>query len=423
MRSEATTRGVVLANPASLKTQISRWENGHCQPDYLHRSVLCSVYGQVEEDLGLVSHAGEDGLGLGVSESWAEGVCDVTALWQADLTRRAVLKGSAFAVGAFGTPALKWMVGDRGSIPSGTGAVALGRPEISSIQEMTSGFRRLDNAFGGGAAREQAVRFLDREVAPLLAERNYGGALGLELSRATAELTQLVGWMAYDEGSHGLAQRYFIQALNLARAADDRLLGAEVLAAMSHQASYLGEGASAVDLARAAGRTAAQQGGRVLVAEAFVLEAQGHAVRGDSHACVTALGEAETALDKADRSGEPAWLAYFDEAYVSAKFGQCFRSLGRGVETERFALRSLEMDNRYVRGRAFNLALVADAFALQGEIEVACRWGAQAVTLARDLRSARVLTSLVGVSKRLGEHGGSTADQFRGDVDRLVSVA
>jgi len=66
-----------------------------------------------------------------------------------------------------------------------------------------------------------------------------------------------------------LSQRYLVQALRLAKAAGDRSLGAEILAAMSHQAAYLGQASSAVDLARAAGRTAREARVPALVAEAI----------------------------------------------------------------------------------------------------------------------------------------------------------
>ena len=40
-------------------------------------------------------------------------------------------------------------------------------------------------------------------------------------------------------GSHGVAQRYLIQALGLARSAGDSALIAELLCAMSQQSTYL----------------------------------------------------------------------------------------------------------------------------------------------------------------------------------------
>jgi hypothetical protein len=42
---------------------------------------------------------------------------------------------------------------------------------------------------------------------------------------------------------------------------------------------------------------------------------------------------------------------------------QCFRDLGEAGHAARYARRSLDMDGRYVRGRAFNLSLLATAYA------------------------------------------------------------
>ena len=98
MRQEGASRGLSLASPASLKTQISRWENGHCQPDAMYRNVLAAVYGLSQERLGLLGDAGVERLGLGVPETWSDGVDEVTTLWQVDLTRRSMLQTSGFAV-------------------------------------------------------------------------------------------------------------------------------------------------------------------------------------------------------------------------------------------------------------------------------------------------------------------------------------
>ena len=114
-----------------------------------------------------------------------------------------------------------------------------------------------------------------------------------------AELAHLVGWMAYDGEQHGLAQRYLIQALGLARLAGDDALGAEILAAMSQQAVYVARPGQAVDLARVAQAAARTAGSPVLLAECQVAEAHGHAARDDARACIRALAEAETSFGRA----------------------------------------------------------------------------------------------------------------------------
>jgi hypothetical protein len=59
--------------------------------------------------------------------------------------------------------------------------------------------------------------------------------------------------MTYDAApASRLAQKYFVQALSLAQLGNDRLLGASILDAMSHQATYTGRFRDAANLARAA---------------------------------------------------------------------------------------------------------------------------------------------------------------------------
>lgn len=47
---EAATRGVTLPGAASLKTQVSRWENGHRTPDATYQRLLASVYAMSPEE-------------------------------------------------------------------------------------------------------------------------------------------------------------------------------------------------------------------------------------------------------------------------------------------------------------------------------------------------------------------------------------
>ncbi|MGH3452189.1 MAG: hypothetical protein ACRDQW_16000, partial [Haloechinothrix sp.] len=64
----------------------------------------------------------------------------------------------------------------------------------------------------------------------------------------------------------------------LPQAGGDIALGAEILAGMSHQAVYLGEGTTGVDLARTARAAAEKAGVQALIAEGQVMAAHAHAV-------------------------------------------------------------------------------------------------------------------------------------------------
>jgi len=344
--------------------------------------------------------------GLEFAPDWRQGVVVAKELWLGDMQRRDALRQVGFSATAFITPAMRWLTSPLNENPAGEGNRLVGEPDIEMIRRITAAYRALDNQYGGGHVRESVVRFLSNEVAGSLAGR-YDSRTGKALHAAAAEATQLAGWTSYDAGMSGLAQRYMVQALRLAAAAGDRALGAEVLAAMSHQAAYMRAAAEAIDLARAAGRAASDAGVAAIQAEAAVLEAQGHAVGNDEKECAQALSRAERTLDRADRAGDPHWIGYFDESYLAAKFGHCFAALNRGDLAARFAAKSLEMDGRrYARGRQFNLALLAVAHAQSDEPEQAAQIGVQAAEAAVGLRSARAKDYLADLAGRLGRYAG-----------------
>lgn len=347
--------------------------------------------------------------GLEFATDWRHGVAVATELWREDMHRRDLLVGAGFSAAVFLTPALRWLTVRLDERPAGGGERLVGAPDVETVRQITNVYRALDNQYGGAHVRDGLVRFLNSEVAAMLQGR-YDARTGSALFSAAAEATQLAGWASYDVGLHGLAQRYLVQALRLAAAAGDQPLGAEILAAMSHQAAYLGASAEAVDLARAAGRTAAEAGVSAIQAESAVLEAHGHSAGGDEAACAEALDRAERAFDRADRTSAPQWIGYFDESYLAAKFGHCFSALGRGELAARFALRSLQMDGRkFARGRQFNLALLAVAHAQSGELEQAGSVGLQAVEAAEGLGSVRSRDYLAALADRLAPHVGLSA--------------
>ncbi|WP_218022517.1 hypothetical protein [Nocardia amamiensis] len=266
---------------------------------------------------------------------------------------------------------------------------------------MTTAFRDLDNRVGGGKVRPTIVHYLHSSIAPLL-HGSYTESVGRQLFAATAELTKLAGWAAYDLEEHGLAQRYLIQALRMSRAAGDAGLGAEILAAMSHQATYVGRPGDAIDLARAAQIAARTARLAALETECHMAEAHGHAARSDQSSCAASINVAERAFERAD-SMRPAWLAYFDDAYLSAKTAHCFRDLGDFARAARFAEQSLDMSDGYIRGRAFNLCLLASSRAAEDPGE-AVSIGFEALELAAGLVSRRSLSYLREVRHRLAPY-------------------
>ena len=361
-------------------------------------------------DLGMVPSAIPAGIGLRLSGDWAECVATATTLWRADVERRQFLQDAALAA-ASSAAALQWLVGPSAGPPSGLGERKIGASDVAAIERAAQSFRELDNRLGGGRVRSAVMQYLTDEITPVLAQGQFSADIGARLAGVAAELAQLAGWVAYDTGLHGHAERYLTLALSFARHAGDDGLGAEILAAKAHQAVYLGRPAEAVDLARAAQTTARRAALPTLLAECCVMEAHGHAAANNARACARALSDAEHAFERSARHNDPGWLRYFDEAYLAARMAHCFRDLGEPRHAEHYARRSLDMDGRFVRGKAFNLSLLATTLADQGDIEQACAVGAQAVDLTAGLRSARSVQYIRTLQRAL--HGAADAPAVR----------
>jgi tetratricopeptide (TPR) repeat protein len=250
------------------------------------------------------------------------------------------------------------------------------------------------------------TRHLEEVIVPLLRDASYTEDIGRQLCAAAAELAHLAGWMAYDIERHAQARKYLDQALRLAMTARDDAFSAEILAGMSHQAVHLDQPNEAIDLARAAQATAAKTGVSALTAEAHVMEAHGHARRGDIRSCAASLHRAELAFRPSELVNQPEWLSYFGEAYMAAKFAHCFRDLRDWRRAEHFARRALDMNNSFVRGRTFNTVLLATTL-VDHDPEQAYSVGMEGTLMAIHLQSGRTIQYIRDLQRRLHQRGQS----------------
>ncbi|MDT9684513.1 regulator [Streptomyces sp. TRM76323] len=277
--------------------------------------------------------------------------------------------------------------------------------DIAALRSIGELFRTLDHAYGGGHARQALVRYLEHEAEPML-RGSYGEATGRRLFGAAADLTRLAGWTSYDIAAHGLAQRYFVQALRLSQAAGDRAYGSYVLITMSRQAVYLGHGREAVQLARVAQQGVGSSAPPVVQSMLHAVEARGHAVLGEVRACTSSLVRAERALEGA-RPGEevPHWARSFDEAQLADESAHCHLDLRHYRAAAQHAERALQLyAPGYARSRTFCRVVLAAARLALGELEQACALGAEAARQAADMRSARAVEYVRDFECRLDPH-------------------
>jgi len=291
--------------------------------------------------------------------------------------------------------------------------VAAGTEIVRAATEMFSGY---DYRFGGGRSRLLIAQVLDVEVLPTLRQVTPGSQAVAEYLSEVGAMLRLAAWTAYDIGEHGLAQAYFAQALRLAKAAGNRLLGGRILAGMSHQANFLGYYQRAVELARAAREGFRGQGTPTAMALSWAMEARAQASLRRQRECLNAIGQAEQWLARTDPGSEPPWLLYFDDAELHAEFAHCFRDLGDPEKACRHAELSIQTSKSlYVRSLSFCRTVQATGHLLNGDIDQAAALASAVVdTAAEQVRSHRVLAYLSDFGARLEQypHAGP-AREFR----------
>ncbi|MGW7519825.1 MFS transporter [Streptomyces sp. NPDC054796] len=430
------------------KTSVARWVSKGMVPQgaapHLIAAAIASKLGRPVplHEIGLADADPAPEVGLAFPRDVGAAVKSATDLYRLDLHagRRGgggiwqSLAGS-FAVSAYATPASRWLItpadssvardpetaaalaagmgmtggsgADGGKDGDGGAALRVGHSDVAKLREAADEARRWDSKYGGGDWRSSMVpECLRVDAAPLLLG-SYTDDVGRSLFGATSELTRLAGWMAFDTGQQEAAQRYYIQALRLARAAADVPLGGYVLASMSLQATYRGFADEGVDLAQAA--LERNRGLATARTMSFfrLVEARAHAKANDSHACGASLSSAESWLERArEGDGDPSWLDFYSYDRLAADAAECYRDLKAPRQVRRFTEKALSKPTEeFVRSHGLRLVVSAVAELESGNLDAACAAGTRAVEVAGRISSARTTEYVRDLLHRLEPYG------------------
>jgi hypothetical protein len=339
---------------------------------------------------------------------------NVSRLWVADLGDAALIQRGRADPRAWNDASLRWLV-DPGQVPGSESArgARIGLSDVERFRVTVDVFAGLDDRYGGGHARQALIQYLSTDADRMLSGR-YTEAVGRALFAAVGEATLLAAWMSYDSApASALAQGYFIQALALAQAGNDRLLGASILDAMSHQATFTGRFTEAANLARAARTGTRGIATPTLTAHFHAMEARALARLGDAKACAHALSESTREFERTNPENDPEWIRYFNESELSAEFGHCMRDLGRSGDAIQHAGNGLAASGEFVRSDFFVSIVLADAHLKAGDIEQACNVTLHALTAGEQIRSARCISYLREFMNHLPATNGRALTDFR----------
>ncbi len=285
-----------------------------------------------------------------------------------DPSRRGVLSAGLYSV-ALTIPGWPDIVGRMEAVQTGQ-ARRIGMADVEAVSAMTDRLGDLYDHFGGRYGRPMAASFIANTVAPYL-RADAPNEVRKAMISATSFLCYLTGWMAVDEGLHGLAQRYYVKGLEMAGASGDHMAYCHILRGMSVQAADLGHGSAAQRLADSATAASPTAGPRM---RAFFAGQQAHsyALAGDRSNALRSIRETETYLDKAEsqtaRFGgfTPATLAY-----AVAQVRYCLGDVAGSVAS--FQLHFRLRDATDSRGSALRFGgMLAERQLEVGHLEAAC---------------------------------------------------
>ncbi|GIJ25200.1 Tat pathway signal protein [Micromonospora qiuiae] len=376
-------------------------------------------------DLGLLK-GGNLKPDLGGLDWWKHApATDLLTVGRADLERREFGLTALYSLAALAVPLDQWQeIADRGRRAQG-GGIAVGPREIDAVRDMLAVFSRADERLGGGHARLAVVQYLTSDVAGYLQGRFSSDHDRRAMFSVAAEMTYLAGWKAFDSSLHGLAQRYYVQALRLANEADDRPLAGFTLRAMAHQAVDLGHGQEALRLATAALEWSRGRATPAATALFTILTARGHAATSDKARASAAITAAETHLANAEPDDEPIWIrtSGFTETSLASQAGQALRDLGDLPAAEAQFRRSIVTRNAeaYRRIHSLTLANLADVQCAQGRLREATDHWNHAMNAMAGVKSGRASVAVKNIRTRLGSFG-PRLPAFAQQLDRRAAV-
>ncbi|MFF4188707.1 tetratricopeptide repeat protein [Streptomyces sp. NPDC001691] len=285
-----------------------------------------------------------------------------------DPSRRSILGAGLFSV-ALTIPGWPDVIDRVEAIQSGR-STRIGMNEVNMVSAMTERVSDLDDQFGGRHARPMAASFMVNTVAGCL-RADAPPEVRQAMLSAASDLSYLTGYMAVDEGLHGLAQSYYVKALELAGAAEDHLTYCTTLRGMSVQAVDLRHGNKALELADAAAAASPKAGPRM---RAFLAGQQAHAAAqtGDRTSAMRYIREAEAAMDRAESRGKA--FGSYDPASLHYHVSQVRYELGDVAG----AVEAMQESDRtrysvYRRSRVHRRGLLAEHQLQVGHLEAACQ--------------------------------------------------
>ncbi|MER7050039.1 transcriptional regulator [Streptomyces jumonjinensis] len=393
---------------------VIRWLRGQT-PRGIVPDLICEILG---ERVG--RHLTIEDIGMGIAPPPATtplgGFIDrSTALWRGEQQQRQDVLDASVITGLSAVgPVWEWENPPEDADVSHAGTIRVGMADVSTLRTARSHYEQMYRKAGGVATRARVLGFLNTETAPLL-RGTYPDSTGRELHRATGGLVAVAGICAYDSDAQGLAQRYFHQALRLAKASGDRAFGGYVIALLVNQSLFMAEYRQAVAFAEAGIRAAGGAISHALACDLYAMQAKAYSRMGDqtqAHRCMTA---AEREAGQIRRDDEPAETGYVQAGLLETNMADAFMRLGDMGAAQTYAAEAVEVQT-HERGRIHRLATLADCQLRGGDAERAAGTAMVMLDGMEGVESQRLRDRLIKLRRTLA---GTRSQATSGVVTRI----
>jgi transcriptional regulator with XRE-family HTH domain len=385
----AERKKIGVASAASLKTQLSRWENGHVTPDY-YQALLCEVLGATPGELGF----GIQDLPSGLVRESSQGT---TLIAKREWTRDDLNGLSASFDDAISGSVLadiemlahEWLAADRPQLTELNAGRRIGDSLVATTEHRVIQLRRADDFMSGRTSHTMVHQEL-QATTKLLDEAALTEDQTRRLLTVTGELAQLAAWVAADAGLYKQAARYTEGGVLAAHAADNEPLAANIISTLSYQLANTGNPRQAALLARTA--YAGARHSATATTKALLLErvAWADAKSGDLVSCERALGQVEENFNHATPEDDPDWVYWLNREEIDVMAGRCYTELRQPARAEPLLRNATSgYDNTLIRENSLYLSWLAEDYILLNEIDLAAEIATHVLELGSRANSAR----------------------------------
>ncbi|MFD5095005.1 hypothetical protein ACFWMR_30695 [Amycolatopsis thailandensis] len=275
----------------------------------------------------------------------------------------------------------------------------LGLDDVRQVEADTSRFRALDYRYGGGRCADAVAAH--RISASRLLARDCGDSVRRRLCTALADLTNLVGWTAFDAGRADLAHAAFDGALSLASAAEDDVLVSNICYRKGRVFLHHGRSRAALGAFRRGERAAESGGSPLMLSVLRANMAWAYAQLGDSGQATRRLSRARAAFDAADPADVPPYAAFFGETDLTAMAGTVHNELAATADPSHAGAAISELTDvvasyprEMARSKAFCLTMLATSHLVDGDADRSVEVADSVLAGAASLNSARLTDRL-----------------------------